>query len=59
MFGHGQFIQAVRSVVTETQWDDRGKMLRFWRKGEPPAIGNGKRVRLSWLEGRWLHDSAG
>ena len=53
VFGHGQFIQAVRSVVTETQWDDRGKMLRFWRKGEPPAIGNGERVMLSWLEGRW------
>ena len=59
VFSHGQFIQAVRSVVTETQWDDRGKMLRFWRKDEPPAIGNGEKVRLSWLDGRWSHDSPG
>ncbi|MCL1960450.1 MAG: phosphoglycerate mutase family protein [Desulfovibrionaceae bacterium] len=53
VFSHGQFIQAVRSVVTETELDDRGKMRRFWRKGEPPAIGNGERVSFTWSGASW------
>lgn len=53
VFSHGQFIQAVRSVVTETALDDRGKMLRFWRKGEPPAIGNAELIAVEWHDERW------
>lgn len=48
VFSHGQFIQAVRAVVTESELDDRGKMLRFWRKGEPPAISNTELVHFNW-----------
>jgi broad specificity phosphatase PhoE len=55
VFGHGQFIQAVRAVVTESDLDDRGKMLRFWRKGEPPAIGNAELVQLAWSDASWHH----
>jgi hypothetical protein len=40
VFSHGQFIQAVRAVVMESERVNRGKMLRFWRKGELPAIMN-------------------
>ena len=53
VFSHGQFIQAVRAVVTESELDDRGKMLRFWRKGEPPAIGNSERLEFRWADARW------
>ena len=59
VFSHGQFIQAVRSIVTETELDDRGKMLRFWRKDEPPAISNGERVSLAWSGTSWMMDDAG
>lgn len=53
VFSHGQFIQAVRAVVTESELDDRGKMLRFWRKGEPPAIGNAELVSFVYSDLRW------
>jgi len=53
VFSHGQFIQAVRAVVTETALDDRGKMLRFWRKGEPSAIGNAELVQFAWSDDCW------
>ena len=53
VFSHGQFIQEVRAVVTESELDDRGKMLRFWRKGEPPAIGNSERLEFQWADARW------
>lgn len=55
VFGHGQFIQAARAIVTETDLDARGKMLRFWRKGEPPAIGNAQRIGFEWDGGLWHH----
>jgi broad specificity phosphatase PhoE len=54
VFSHGQFIQAVRAVVTEAALDDRGKMLNFWRQGEPPAIGNTERVAFRLAAGQWL-----
>ena len=54
VFSHGQFIQAVRAVVTESNLDDRGKMLRFWRKGEPPAIGNAELVQFVWSGAQWI-----
>ncbi len=53
MFGHGQFIQAVRAIGADALLDDRGKMRAFWRKGEPPAISNAERVGLHWNGGRW------
>ena len=53
VFSHGQFIQAVRAVVTESELADRGKMLRFWRKGEPPAIGNAELVSFVYSDQRW------
>lgn len=53
VFSHGQFIQAVRAVVTECALDDRGKMQRFWRKGEPPVIGNTELVQFAWSDARW------
>ncbi|TCQ03383.1 histidine phosphatase family protein [Sphingomonas sp. PP-CC-3A-396] len=53
VFSHGQFIQAVRAVVTESELDDRGKMLRFWRKGEPPVIGNAELVSFVYSDQRW------
>ena len=55
IFSHGQFIQAVRAVVTEPELDDQDKMRRFWRKGEPPAIGNAELVAFDWTDGRWHH----
>ncbi|RSU45585.1 histidine phosphatase family protein, partial [Sphingomonas sp. S-NIH.Pt15_0812] len=53
VFSHGQFIQAVRATVTQPELDDRGKMLRFWRKGEPPAISNGEVVRFEQTNAGW------
>ena len=55
IFSHGQFIQAVRAVVTQPELDDQAKMRRFWRKGEPPAIGNGELVAFELADGRWRH----
>jgi len=53
VFGHGQFIQAVRAVIREAELDDRGKMLRFWRKCEQPAIGNAELVQFTWSGAGW------
>lgn len=57
VFSHGQFIQAVRAVVIEAELDDQAKMRRFWRKGEPPAIGNGELVEFAWEASSWTHRS--
>ena len=54
-----QFIQAVRAVVTESTLDDRGKMLGFWRKGEPPAIGNAELVHFALSDAGWSHEPPG
>ncbi len=59
VFSHGQFIQAVRAVVTESTLDDRGKMLGFWRKGEPPAIGNAELVHFALSDAGWSHEPPG
>jgi hypothetical protein len=53
VFGHGQFIQAARAIVADAHMDDRAKMRAFWRKGEPPAIGNAERIGCRWTEDRW------
>jgi broad specificity phosphatase PhoE len=53
VFSHGQFIQAVRAVVTQATLDDRGKMLNFWQPGVPPAISNAERVAFRLSAGQW------
>jgi probable phosphoglycerate mutase len=58
VFSHGQFIQAVRSLVVESELSDRDKMRKFWGKGSP-AIANAEQVELGHREGRWLHQDAG
>lgn len=54
VFSHGQFIQAVRGLVTEVGLDDRARMQRFWRSGEPPVIANAELVRLSNSGDAWV-----
>jgi probable phosphoglycerate mutase len=46
VFSHGQFIQAVRALVTGVGLSERGKMRAFWRKGERDAVRNGEMVRF-------------
>ena len=55
VFSHGQFIQAVRAVVTQAHLDDAGKMRGFWREGEPPAVGNAERVEFLLDADGWCH----
>lgn len=50
VFSHGQFIQAVRSLVIDADLTDREKMRKFWRQGEPPAISNCQLVKLEWTD---------
>lgn len=53
LFSHGQFIQAIRTVVAGPGIDDQDKMRGFWRKGEGPAIGNAQCVTLYRSFGCW------
>jgi broad specificity phosphatase PhoE len=52
LFSHGQFIQAIRSLVTDREKSDRQTMQDFWRRSDP-AIGNGELVRLEWTGSTW------
>ena len=54
VFSHGQFIQAVRSLVIDFELTDREKMRKFWGKGSP-AIANAELVELSFEDGAWRH----
>ena len=54
VFSHGQFIQAVRSLVIDADRTNREKMRKFWGKGSP-AIGNAELVELSFDDGVWHH----
>ena len=54
LFSHGQFIQALRSVVIDAALAEREKMRRFWGKGSP-AIANAESVELSLEGGVWRH----
>ncbi len=54
VFSHGQFIQAVRSLVINFELTERQKMRKFWGKGSP-AIGNAELVELSVEDGVWWH----
>ncbi len=51
MFGHGQFIQAARAIVTGPDLDDIGQMRAFWQGDTPPIVANAQRVWFHW-EGR-------
>ncbi len=54
LFTHGQFIQAVRSLVIDAELSERNKMRKFWGKGSP-AISNAELLELS-SDGRgWRH----
>lgn len=53
VFSHGQFIQALRSLVIDAGLTDREKMQKFWRQGEPPAIGNAEKVKLQCDPDGW------
>ncbi len=52
IFSHGQFIQAVRTLVIDSSLSDREKMRRFWGKGSP-AIANAAQVELRMENGIW------
>jgi broad specificity phosphatase PhoE len=52
VFSHGQFIQAVRSLVVESELSDRDKMRKFWGKGSP-AIANAERIELRFDSRMW------
>lgn len=58
VFGHGQFIQAARAIVTGPDLDDRTQMRAFWRKGEPPAISNAEKIGFHWQGDRWACTAA-
>jgi len=49
VFSHGQFIQAVRSLVLDSELSDREKMRKFWRKGVRPLP---TPDRLRWSAGK-------
>jgi broad specificity phosphatase PhoE len=57
IFSHGQFIQAVRSVVVDSDLTEREMMLKFWEKGSP-AIANAERIELRLDDGVWRYKSA-
>jgi broad specificity phosphatase PhoE len=52
VFSHGQFIQAVRSLVIYREKSARDTMRDFWQRGNP-AIANGELVRLEWTGNLW------
>lgn len=57
IFSHGQFIQAIRSLVIDRDKTDREKMRTFWRR-DKPAIANGELLRLEWMNKRWQRSDA-
>ena len=54
VFSHGQFIQAVRSLVIDSELSEQEKMRKFWEKGSP-AIANAELVELSVEGSVWRH----
>lgn len=54
VFSHGQFIQAVRSFIVDSELTDREKMRKFWGT-RSPAIANAELVELSFDAGIWRH----
>lgn len=53
VFGHGQFIQAARAIVTAPDLDDAAQMRAFWRDGAPPLVANAERVGFHWQGDSW------
>ena len=58
VFSHGQFIQAVRAVVTLSELDDAAKMRGF-RDRDEPRVANAERVAFLAQGGEWVHTSLG
>ena len=58
VFSHGQFIQAVRAVVTQAELDDAGKMRGF-RDRDEPRVANAEQVAFLAQDGEWIHASLG
>ncbi len=56
VFSHGQFIQAVRSLVVDYELSHREKMRRFWGKGSP-AIVNAEQIELRMEDGVWWYET--
>ncbi len=54
VFSHGQFIQAVRSLVMDSELTDREKMQKFWRK-DSPAIANTEQIELQFEKDGWTY----
>ncbi|MBB5343394.1 histidine phosphatase family protein [Tunturibacter empetritectus] len=52
VFSHGQFIQAVQSIVIDSDLSNHEIMRQFWDKGNP-AIRNAELVPLEWNNGSW------
>ena len=55
VFSHGQFMQALRSTVTDNRTTDKQKMEFFTHSIGTPAIANAERMVLSRKNGRWCH----
>ncbi len=55
VFSHGQFMQALRSTVTDNGTMDKQKMEFFTHSIGTPAIANAERMFLSRKNGRWGH----
>ncbi len=51
VFSHGQFIQAVQSLVMDGDLTDQQKMQKFWLKGHSPVIRNAERVTFRHQHG--------
>ena len=54
VFSHGQFVQAVRSLVIDAELTSGEKMRKFWGKGSP-AVSNAELVKLSFESAVWRH----
>jgi broad specificity phosphatase PhoE len=56
VFSHGQFIQAIRSLVVDYELSERERMRKFWGKGSP-AIANAEQIVLKMDNGIWCYEA--
>lgn len=54
IFSHWQFIQAIQSLVVDSDLTARKRVRKFWGKGSP-AISNAELVKLAFEDGVWGH----
>jgi broad specificity phosphatase PhoE len=54
VFSHGQFIQAVRSLIIDAGLTEQERMGKFWGQGSP-AIANAERIELRRESGGWKY----